>query len=435
VTNREYQVFVKATDRQPPISWAGQEYPPGQDDFPVTGVNWDDANAYAQWAGKRLPTEDEWEKAARDADGRLYPWGNDWAAGACRMDEAQSPGDSFGPAPVASYPRDVSPYGVMDMAGNVSEWVSNSTPGMIKGGSFVLSQPYGFRCTGRLRQPLENGLVGYIGFRCARDASENPGIIEQPEPVSGRKISGTAKLPLPKPELYLKEPIQLFPYTKFRDTSGNWASGLSVHVPYLPGDKFIILVLEGILARVDSRSFEYSPDHTVVTCHHEKPGEVKVEAVLHTGMDYVDGWYKIKNISSESQTITPASCFNSLNAPNFRDHQGDRTLLLTDQGFVPINTLPRPRVYKRIHLQVHPATISQVPFLVIVSRDGEWLISQTPSEGGTHLFNNWEYGCQHSHSELRLDPGEEKIIQQRMYFLRGKPTDLLDRWRDDFNKN
>ena len=86
VTNRQYQAFVKVTGHNAPGGWNGTHYPEGQGDYPVTGMTWQDAKAYAEWAGKRLPTEMEWEKAARGADGRLYPWGNEWKPGACRMD-------------------------------------------------------------------------------------------------------------------------------------------------------------------------------------------------------------------------------------------------------------------------------------------------------------------------------------------------------------
>jgi len=121
VTNAEYKEFVDATGHELPRKWEDGTFPEGAADHPVVWVTWHDAQAYADWAGKRLPTEMQWEKAARGTDGRVYPWGDTFDAAKCNSRESGVKGTS----PVGSYPEGVSPCGAFDMAGNVWEWTAD----------------------------------------------------------------------------------------------------------------------------------------------------------------------------------------------------------------------------------------------------------------------------------------------------------------------
>jgi len=180
VTNADYRKFVEATGHPEPPYWNDERFNgPNQ---PVVGVSWFDAAAYAEWAGKRLPTEAEWEKAARGIDGRKYPWGD------MLEEKLLNFNDDLGrPADVGSYPEGRSPYGVLDMAGNVWEWVNDwyvadyyskspyrnpVGPGsglykVLRGGSWYSNQ-YFVRCTFRDYSDPDFR-ANDIGFRCAAD--------------------------------------------------------------------------------------------------------------------------------------------------------------------------------------------------------------------------------------------------------------------------
>ncbi len=128
VTNLEYKAFVEATGRRPPSHWEGGQLPDALADHPVVNLSWEDAAAYCDWlaqtTGKpyRLPTEQEWERAARGTDGRRYPWGNEWDEKLANTREA-GPGAT---TPVGQYsPTGDSPVGCADMAGNVWEWTAS----------------------------------------------------------------------------------------------------------------------------------------------------------------------------------------------------------------------------------------------------------------------------------------------------------------------
>jgi formylglycine-generating enzyme required for sulfatase activity len=121
VTNEQYQKFTRATDRQTPDHWRSGVYPKGKARHPVTFVTWYDADAYCRWAGKRLPTNDEWEKAARGPAGRIFPWGDQFD-----KQKANVPLLGIGDTtPVGQFKDGKSYYGLYDMSGNVWEWTSS----------------------------------------------------------------------------------------------------------------------------------------------------------------------------------------------------------------------------------------------------------------------------------------------------------------------
>ncbi|MBN1262557.1 MAG: SUMF1/EgtB/PvdO family nonheme iron enzyme [Anaerolineae bacterium] len=170
VTQAQYQRFVKATDHRPPSNWEDGRPPKGKLSHPVVYVSWDDAVAYCRWLGEvtgkpiRLPSEVEWEKAARgDVDRRAYPWGDRFEATRCNSD-ALGLGDT---TPVGIFVEGASPYGVLDMAGNVWEWTSTVDGGsrVLRGGAF-LNSGRDVRCAVR---NLNGSLyrLDAVGFRVA----------------------------------------------------------------------------------------------------------------------------------------------------------------------------------------------------------------------------------------------------------------------------
>ncbi len=190
VTNRQYEIFARETRHPVPDYWRGGRIPDGKHDHPVVEVSFEDAVAFAAWAGKRLPTEIEWERAARGDGGRPWPWGDHMddagrqrqrgETAAARLDLANTAelqvGDTL---PVGSFPKGASPFGCMDLCGNAAEWTASwyepyagnklagSEWGRVARGGGFMQPSYASRATVRIaREPNQPGHG--LGFRCAK---------------------------------------------------------------------------------------------------------------------------------------------------------------------------------------------------------------------------------------------------------------------------
>ena len=154
VTNAEYKKFIDANPNQEVpylaldlvrgFNWdqTARTFPQGREQYPAVLVTWQDAAAYCKWTGKRLPTEAEWEKAARGLDTRMWPWGNEWDASRVWSGS----GKRADAAPVGQFPTGASPYGAQDMVGNIWQWTSS------------LDKPYPYNASDGREDPNATGL-------------------------------------------------------------------------------------------------------------------------------------------------------------------------------------------------------------------------------------------------------------------------------------
>jgi formylglycine-generating enzyme required for sulfatase activity len=184
VTNAQYKRFVDSLHIDPPPRWIDNNYGIGEDGLPVVSVTWEEALAYARFVGKRLPTEPEWEKAARGTDARRFPWGDEF--------DGDRANNSDHLMPIMSFPEGVSLYGCFDMAGNAAEWVDayyeayprsqddvlpsdlpdrreefSTDKRVYRGGSWNSFAKF-LRCANRESTQQDKRWV-YVGFRCAMD--------------------------------------------------------------------------------------------------------------------------------------------------------------------------------------------------------------------------------------------------------------------------
>jgi formylglycine-generating enzyme required for sulfatase activity len=186
VTNKQFKEFLDASRYRPEDDhnflrdWSNGNYPDGWGNKPVTWVSLEDARAYATWAGKRLPHEWEWQYAAQGLDGRRYPWGNDWDSK--RVPPEEHGHDLRPPTDVDKYPSGASPFGVVDMVGNIWQWTDefideHTRAAIVRGGGFY--RPSGsmwyFPAAYQLDQHGKYLLTapskdraGTLGFRCVK---------------------------------------------------------------------------------------------------------------------------------------------------------------------------------------------------------------------------------------------------------------------------
>ncbi len=454
VTNAQYKRFVDATGHRPPLYWEGRNFPDGMADHPVVWVNWHDADAYARWVGLRLPTEAEWEKAARGTDGRQYPWGNQWQPEAVRLEEPLQPRAQLLTHPVGAYSAGASVYGVLDLCGNVAEWTSTTSQApdperqwawyVIKGAGLPLREKYNYRCAARNFSAHTSRMHPWLGFRCAGPAQL--GKPAEALPPLQAKAGPIPAVEGPRTELMGKEPIRV------EGIQG--AHFAQIFVPAFPEGHFGMNVPEQVQA--EDLALGWSMPHEGIrwtkqengtaeyTCRF--PGKAELRVRLEPGADVVVLRLELKNLTDKPwRRVFTNTCLNNHPSPYFVDPERVRSFVWTDDGPTSMLRMPiAPRSGEPLHggwgvaapNQKAPAggPLIRYPFLFVRSRDGQWIVAHTTGEG-TGVGSNAHYSCLHANPAWpEIPPGQSRSVVSRLYFLRRGPEDLLVRWKKDFGK-
>ena len=438
VTNAQYLAFVQATKHGRP-AWWGASFPAEYARHPVTGVSGQDAAAYAKWAGKRLPTAEEWEAAVGGGRRSLFAWGDEWP-GPVKLPRIERPHWEF-PAtrPVGTGECGRAASGVEDFAGQVLEWVANVLPhhgvqfqGM-KGASWFHEDPVNFR-TASGWYAHEGWRSGFTGFRCALDGDKTPpnaaeALPPNPPPLAAIQQRLAAKAESGPPVL---------------SAAGGTARHLAIRVPALGHEGFALAAPEviiwngkGALNWFNTPDMSWTKQTATEAAYEMRFADFRLNAEFSAHADSVDQIFTAANLTQQPATFRTSSCFNLQGHPLFYDLEQRRTYALTAAGtFVPMRRLSRGGDCVRWITGPNQAELGadrRWALLAVVSRDGQWVVASARAQGKDFsVATNTLFTCLHTDSTLDVPPGQKVATRQRFYFLKGTLGDLLKRFRADF---
>ena len=454
VTNEQYGRFVAATGERAP--WLGGRYPAEAADQPVAGVTQVEAEAYAKWAGMRLPTAEEWEAAAQSGKAGLFPWGDDWPGlvkhhGPEAIPDWQRPWTDR----VGTGGHGRSAAGMEDFVQQVCEWTSTTKPhhdttfAAVKGTSWLNEDAVNFR-TAATSWALAIFPTPWIGFRCALDGDKSPltgprGDAHAAAPASDVPPSATSggggagiqvcRLRDAPPEIgaHLLDWSRMF-LGRNREAPIPQSRGFLLHARALGPWPVCLFLSEALYWDKSAKMAGCKQTDPILQDEPAAEGrsayslhfpEIDVTYTFVPGDDRVDLLTTIINKTDRTGEFSTTSCFSLTNHPWFYDCEMVRTYMWTrDAGFVLLRQIPRPGDCIR---WIQPSDASRYggpgtpATMAVVSRDGQWIFASARFEPGAaaEVSGNTWLNCLHTEAPVMVDGHATRTTRQRLYFLRG----------------
>lgn len=441
VTNAQYLAFVEATGHARPGWWErwGRVFPAEYADHPVTGVSGMDAAAYARWAGKRLPTAEEWEAALGGHEPGIFAWGDAWPAPVVLPVVERIYWELPATRPVGGGRCGRSPLGVEDFAGQVLHWVADTRPHhgvrfqLMKGASWFHCDPVNFR-TAAGWYAYEGWRSAFTGFRCALDGNQQPKEVQRVVP---KGAISTAQALKQRGRAPAAGPVALA-------AAGGASRYLSLCFPAFGSESVGLSAPETILWNGQGvLTWRKTPDMswTVRTpsraAYQMRFDTLRVEAEFRAGDGMVEQLFTAVNLGDTPASFRTSSCFNLQGHPMFYDCEQLRTFALGSRGvFVPVRKLSRGGDCVRWITGPSTAELGQDlrwAVLAVVARDGRGLIATGRAKPGTDfsIATNAMFTCLHTDSSAAVPPKGRATTRQVFWFLPGTLNDLAARWRQD----
>ena len=451
VTNARYREFVQANAYTMPSTWIGTAdarvrgefegaFPMMHAQHPVTGVSHDDAAAYARWAGKRLPTAEEWERAARGDRAQIYPWGNRWSDAAAPLWGDSESFDVLGTRPVGVVPEGASVFGVLDLATSVSQWTSSSGPHqgpfqsvLLKGGSWLHTQQYNQRGASTIAAPRGFREV-YTGFRCALDGDRQPPATSATNPKVTIPVAASGARPAWAMPVPAGDQIVLLADRERR--------AARIALPHMPDVFAAVFAPESV--EIDGRTLIESSEARDLAPGADVGPEPRVELELalqglkldlslEADKDRVRYTYRATNARAKDIEVLPHTCL-TLRSARFIDPDSTRTYMLKDgRSWVPLRTLQRGGTVPRWLTGPKTQEPGDSCLVAVVSRDGKQVIGhgRPTCPGKGFVASNPSLTCIHAECPHTVPAGQSVTTTGVLYFLDGGFNDLLARYRAD----
>jgi hypothetical protein len=441
VTNAQYLAFVEAAKHPRPSWWGrwGGVFPAEYADHPVVGVSGQDAVAYSAWAGKRLPSAEEWERAAGHPEGADFAWGDAWPGPLKLRPEARVFWDLPGTRPVGSGDCGRAATGVEDFAGQATEWVADVRPHhgvqfqLMKGASWFHEDPLSYR-TASGAWAYEGWRSAFTGFRCVMDSGQEPPPVRTTQPASAVSVQTAREQLATVPP---RGPVALA-------AAGGTSRHLSIRVPNFGHETFAFSAPETIIWNGASvMTWRKTPDMTWTGREAERAAyamrfdDLRMDAEFLAGDDHVQQRFTATNLTQQAGRFHTSSCFSLQSHPEFYDCEQLRTYALDASGrFVPLRRLSRggdcvrwitgPRMNEL-------GDRSAWAVLAVVSRDGRSVIAsgRAGENAGFSVSTNTMFTCLHTDSGVQVPSAGQATTQQFLWFLEGSLDDLRRRVASD----